>query len=260
MKRKSVLIAVIVFTIIIVAVIILLNQSIKYEKLIISDNQWNAIIESRKESNKLILEEIRFNDYNLIVDEKNNTIYYSLVSDSNNKYNPNISYDTNSKNTKLVILSEMITEEKVKSNYKFKIMIYDDNSYHIYYLKCTDLPLLNINYNQDKDISQNNIPMEMYLFDNLSIIPQKIVTSSGKIKRIEEGYLIALYKLTPGKNKRDNIISILNMKPSSNYLLLIPNEMINENNKGKQRVELFLNNEYQGCYSIDGIEEIPHKQ
>jgi hypothetical protein len=50
------------------------------------------------------------------------------------------------------------------------------------------------------------------------------------------------------------------MKPSSNYLLLIPNEMINENNKGKQRVELFLNNEYQGNYTIDGIEEIPHKQ
>ena len=118
----------------------------------------------------------------------------------------------------------------------------------------------NISYNQDKDIDQNNIPMEMYLFDNYSVIPQKIVTSSGKIKRIEEGYLISLYKLTPGKNKRDNIISILNMKPSSNYLLLIPNEMINENNKGKQRVELFLNNEYQGNYTIDGIEEIPHKQ
>ena len=157
----------------------------------------------------------------------------------------------------------MITEEKVKSNYQFKIMIYDDNTYHIYYLKCTDLLLLNISYNQDKDIDQNNIPMEMYLFDNYSVIPQKIVTSSGKIKRIEEGYLISLYKLTPGKNKRDNIISILNMKPSSNYLLLRPNEMINNINeeaKGKQRVELFLNNEYQGNYTIDGIEEIPHKQ
>ena len=71
---------------------------------------------------------------------------------------------------------------------------------------------------------------------------------------------MSLYKLTPGKNKRDNKISILNMKPSSSYLILRPSEMINENIKGSQRVELFLNNEYQGNYTIDGIEEIPNKQ
>lgn len=266
MNRKSVLISVIIFTILIVAAIILLNRSVKYEKLIISQSQWNSIIESRDENKDLIIEEIKFNDYSLIVDKNNDTIYYSLVNDSNNKYNPSVSYDTNGKNSKLVILSEMITEEKVKSNYQFKIMIYDDNSYHIYYLKCTDLPLLNISFNQDQDINQNNIPMEMYLFDNLSLIPQKIVISSGKIKRVEEGYVISLYKLTPGKNKRDNNISILNMKPSSIYSILKINRINEEErgnanfNDGSRCIELFLNSEYQGLYKIEGIEDnLPQK-
>lgn len=249
MNKRKIIIPVIVFTAIIITLIIVLNLSHKYNKLIVNESKWNSIKNSRIENANLVLENIRFNDYKLIIDEKNNTLYYSLVNDSQNRYNPNISYDANN-NAKIAILSDEITDEKIRNNYEFKIMIYDEKQYHIYNLKCTNLPILNISYNIDEEIKQNNIPMEMYLFDNLSNIPNKVAISRGKIKMNEDSYIFSLHMLTPGKNKRDNRISILNMKPNSEYILTPVNNEL-ENFEGRSyRVELFLNNEYKGVYSI----------
>ena len=258
MSKRKVLIPIIVFTAIIIVLIIVLNPNQKYDKLIVSESKWNSIQASRIENKNLILTDIKFNDYKLIIDEKSHTLYYSVVNDSKNKYNPNVSYITNN-NAKLAILSYEITDERVKSNYQFKIMIYDEKEYHIYNLKCTDLPILNISYNRNEDINQKNIPMEMYLFDNLTNIPNKITISSGKIKMNENDYVFSLHMLTPGKNKRDNRVSILNMKPNSEYILtkvddLQFNDNQNIDNK-KHRVELFINNEYKGVYTLGYIEE-----
>ena len=151
-NRMKIIIPVVIFTAIIIILIILLNPSHEYNKLIVSESKWNSIIESRTENKELVLEDIRFNDYKLIIDEQNNTLFYSLVNDSQNKYNPNISYSANNKNAKIVILSDEITDEKVKNNYLFKIMIYDEKEYHIYNLKCTDLPILDISYDKYDNI------------------------------------------------------------------------------------------------------------
>ena len=248
MSKRKILIPVIAFTGLIIFLIIVLNPSHKYSKLSVSERKWNNIKESRIESKNWILEEIKFNDYKLIIDEKNSTVYYSLINDSQNKYDPSISYRTNNKNAKLVILSDEITEEKIKNNYEFKIMIYDENEYHIYNLKCIDLPMLNITYNKAEENAQKNISMEMYLFDNLSNIPNKVTISKGKIKIDKDNYIFSLYMLTPGKNKRDNKISILNMKPNSEYELA---PISNEQEKNlNNRVELFINNEYRGIYYL----------
>ena len=61
--------------------------------------------------------------------------------------------------------------------------------------------------------------------------------------------------LTPGKNKRGNMRSILGMKPSSEYILTpVSNNFEKDKNKNK-RVELFLNNEYKGIYDLGYIDE-----
>ena len=260
MNRMKIIIPVIIFTAIIIILIIMLNPSHEYNKLIVSESKWNSIIEFRIENKELVLEDIKFNDYKLIIDEKNNTLYYSLVNDSQNKYNPDVSYSSNNKNAKLAILSDVITDEKVKNNYQFKIMIYDEKEYHIYNLKCTDLPILNISYDKNEEVKQKNIPMEMYLFDNLSNIPNRITISSGKLKMNEDNYIFSLHMLTPGKNKRDNNLSILNMKPNSEYSLTkLDNSKLQEDTDNienkKNRVELFLNNEYKGVYSLGYLDE-----
>ena len=65
--------------------------------------------------------------------------------------------------------------------------------------------------------------------------------------------------MSPGKNIRDNKISILNMKPNSEYILTaVTNneensieESIDTNKEPKSnRVELFINNEYKGMYTL----------
>ena len=166
MSRRNILIAVSIFTVMVIILIIVLNPSSKYKKLSISESKWNSIKDSRTENNNLRLEDIRFNDHKLIIDEKSNTLYYSLINDSKNKYNPKVEYNANN-NVKLAVLADDITDEKVKSNHQFKIMIYNEKEYHIYNLKCTDLPILNISYDKNEEVKQKNIPMEMYLFDNL---------------------------------------------------------------------------------------------
>lgn len=67
--------------------------------------------------------------------------------------------------------------------------------------------------------------------------------------------MFSLNKLTPGKNIRENKISILNMNPNSEYkLTIINNEEENENYKG-QRVELFINDEYKGIYYLECVQK-----
>ena len=258
MSRRKIIIPVIVFTVVIIFLIIAFNPNYKYNKLIVSESKWNDIKESRLENKNLVLKDIKFNDYKLIIDEKNNMLYYSLVNDSQNKYNPKVEYATNGKNAKMVILSDEITDEKIDSNHQFEMMIYDEREYHVYNLKCTKIPILNISFNKNQYIKEKNIPMEMYLFDNLSNIPNKITISSGKLKLNDDSYIFSLHMLTPGKNRRDNKLSILNMKPNSEYILtkLDESQMDNKNvDNKKQIVELFLNNEYIGVYSLGNTEK-----
>ena len=134
-------------------------------------------------------------------------------------------------------------------------MIYDDKNYHIYDLICTDLPILNIRYKEEVEKKKKNIPMEIFVFNNLANTPNKITISNGKLKINEDGYVFALNMTSPGKNKRDNKISILNMKPNSEYILTeiqAEETEIIENDKEPRnhRVELFINNEYKGIYSL----------
>ena len=265
MNRKKILLPIIIFTGLIIFLIILLNPSTRYRSLSVNESKWNSIKESRTENEKLGLEDIEFNDYKSIIDRKNNTIYYSIVNSSKNKYNPNVSYRTNNKNIKLAILSDEITDEKVKNNYKFKIMIYDNKEYHIYDLICTDLPTLNIRYKENVGDKQKNIPMEIFVFNNLENTPNKITVSNGKLKINEGNYTFLLNITTPGKNIRDNKISILNMKPNSEYILTpITNEetVVTENNTEHvdHKVELFMNNEYRGLYSLGYVEREKNKQ
>lgn len=256
MSRRNILIAVSFFTVMVIILIVVLNPSSKYKKLSISESKWNSIKDSRTENNNLRIEDIRFNDYKLIIDEKSNTLYYSLINDSSNKYNPKVEYDENN-NVKLAIFADEITDEKVKNNHQFKIMIYNEKEYRIYNLKCTDIPILNISYDKNDETNKNSVPMEIYLFDNLSNIPNKITISKGKLKINDDNYSFSLHMLTPGKNKRNNKLSILNMKPNSEYVLSKVNQDISqEDNLENKRhiVELFLNNEYKGVYSLEFVD------
>ena len=253
MNRKRILILIIILTITIILLTIKLKPSTRYNKISISEDKWNSIISSRDENKNLILKDIEFNDYNLIIDEEDSKLYYSLINENKTKYNPSVSFKIDDNSAKIVTLADEITDEKIESSHQFKLMIYNDKEYHIYNLICTKLPILNISYEEEDKDKHKSIPIEVYLFNNLSDSTNRILISNGKLKTNEESYIFSLHMTTPGKNIRENPISVLNMKPSKEYILNKENGEKSEFKNGKNYVELFINNKYIGLYSIENV-------
>ena len=266
MKRVKVLIPVIILTVFIIILIILLNPSKRYQKLFINESKWESLQESKTSNDNLKLERIEFNEYNLVIDEASDTIYYSIVNDNQTKYNPNVSFESNEDNVKLAILEDEITDEKVHSDYSFKLMIYNKQYYHIYNLVCTDFPIVNIVYDTNTDIEKTkNIDVDISVFDNMEQSGKRITNSKGEldIQEIDgkKEYKLKLTTVSPGRNERKNHLSIFSMDPHNEYLLTKENEIPVDNPIDAPRdfkVELFINNEYQGQYSIkNGKGNIP---
>ena len=251
MKKR--LIPVIVVTITAIIILVLLNPSKKLNKMMISEAEWENIVSSRTMDNSLTIDMIIFNDYVQIVNNSNNIIYYSIVNSSVSKYNPSVKYRS-SKKANLVMLNDEIKDENINSPYFYKWLLYNDTSYHLYYLKCTDLPLLNIEYDPDLDDGSDSIPMKLTLFNNMEDSTNRVTISDGKLKILSNGiYKFSLKMLTPGKNVRRNKRSILDMDPNSEYKLskeiedaVEQNEFddFNDGNGKDNKIELFINDEY----------------
>ena len=257
MNRKRVLIPVIFLTVIIIILVIVLGHKTRYNRISVSQSKWDSIISSRSEDDKLVLEDIEFNDYNVVIDERSNTLYYSLVNASKSKYNPNIKFSASDENAKMAILSDEITDEKVKNGHKFKIIIYNSKKYHVYDLICTDLPILSVTYMDKGSEKQKSVPVEIYLFDNLSDLPNKVVKSRGKFRSDDGFYELTLNMMTPGRNIRENRVTILGMRPESGYMLTkTDDELVDDldRNREEHRVALFVNGEFKGIYNVENEE------
>ncbi len=267
MDRKILLILIIILSVLGITFIITFKPRVNFNSLVIKEEEWNAITSSRKEGN-LSLKNLKFNDYDLIIDEKNNKIYYSVINNSTSKYSPVVTYYASSPNTKIAILDDEITADKMMNNHEFKILLYDDKTYETYGLYCTSFPMLNIVYDE-QTAKEFNIPMSMYLFNNFDNGINRIVRSNGTIDKVEmengtNNYKFSLVMTTPGNKERENVISLLHMKPSNEYFLNVINTGENKseikNNKteridkmaerNEQKVELFVNGQYVGLYSL----------
>ena len=283
MNKKLLFIIIVIFSILGITAIFTINPQIHFDKLNISEDEWNTIVSSRSEG-ELFLKSIKFNDYDLIIDDDSNKIYYSVIKNSSNKFSPLVSYTASSSNAKIAFLNDEINENKISNNHEFKMIVYDDKEYSIYGLYCTNFPMLNIVLDEEK-IKKSGTSMSMYLFNNFDNGIQRIVRSDGNINIVEtednvNNYKFSLVMTTPGNNERDNVISLLHMKQSNEYYLNAIN--IGENTsplkpilekkdrasksdsnnstsgdmmfklkeRDEQRVELFINNQYVGLYSL----------
>ena len=253
MNKNKILIIICAFTSIILIALLIIFKTKNYNSLSISKDKWDSIVNNRNEDLNLKIDNINFNEYELIIDESKSIIYYSIISDSNNSYNPSVKYKSNN-NTKIAILKDELSEEKI-GNYEFKIMIYNDKSYHIYSLICTKFSTLSINYNMNKENRKNNIPINIYLFDNLEDSNNRITRSDGRMNvERNDNYMLHLELLSPGKNVRDNVISIMGMEASSRYILTKINALEDSNNtryEDNHIIELFIDNTYMGLYKIE---------
>ena len=245
----------------------------------VSESQFEQIKADRVESSENLINELFFNEERLFFDKTQNTFYYSMVEDSDTADNPYIEKKTANASVALAFLNEKITAENIKENHTFSVIAYDDDSYSEYKLKCTTVPIMNIDC--DSEIEWNNVLMTMTLFDNRNNAYQRLTASEGNIHirgatssaYPKKSFRISLVQNSLGNNTRPNKISLLDMRQDDDWILYPAyndqekirnvfssnlwkyscakdNSLGIDNGMEYKYIELFINNEYWGLYAL----------
>lgn len=281
MNKRNILLCIIIITLFFIGFMFFYYSGDKYEKLIVDENEWNEIVNKRNITESIIISSFKINDYEAFFDNSQCTYYYSIIEGKKNAFNPKIKLKTNKKNAKIAV-DKSINEKLIKDNDVIHILVYTDTEFCIYNLRCTTLPILNINCASFDDITkEDSYKMDLFLFDNRKNATSRIITSEGKIHSRggiskvfpKLGYKINLTTKSLGNNTRNNDLSLLGMRKDDDWILYAgyndqekirnvfttnlwnescaKNNMFGINNGNEFKfVELFINNSYWGLYAI----------
>lgn len=244
-----------------------------FSSLCVNQNDFEKIINDKKENKTPLIKELFFNANRLFYDEKNNHFYYSLVNYEKNAYDPVITWNSDKYN--ILIKETEINEESIHKNETIQLLIYNKHYYSITELSCTTLPLININVSAAKTkIGETYQDMKMTIFDNENAVSKNIkghieARGSTSLRYPKKSFKIKLdydldnnesinffdfknydsYILYPAYNDQERIRNVF----STNLWY----ESCADNNifsiKAGQKYEyfeMFLNGEYWGLYAI----------
>lgn len=254
------------------------GKTVKYSGCIVSQEQADDIIAEREETACLI-DDLAFGEETLFYDESDATFYYSLIEGDADVYDPCIKIKSEEKDLKLAFLGNGITAEGIKNNETISFLAYNEEVYCTYHLKCTTLPLMNIEC--PEEIPDESVPMKITLFDNRIDAAGRLVCSDGEIHvrgatasvHPKKGFRFSLRIESIGGNIRPNHISLLGMRQDDDWLLYAGyNDQEKVRNvftsnlweytcakDNAQRLdfgmeykylELFINGEYWGLYAL----------
>lgn len=255
-----------------------MRRTVRYSECIVSEKQANEIIEERQEATCLI-ENLIFGEETIFYDSSNKTFYYSLIEGNTDAYNPSIKVKGNRADVKLAFLNSEITADGIKSNETISFLAYTDEVYCTYYLKCTTLPLMDIECSEE--ILDDAVFMKMTLFDNSANTAGRLVCSEGEIRLRgatakaypKKGFRFWLTTESVGGSVRPNHISLLSMRQDDDWLLyaayndqekvrnvfssnLWKDTCAADNAQGidfgmeYKYLELFINGKYWGLYAL----------
>ncbi len=145
MKKKTLLILITVFSVVLAAVFFVFeNTQIRvnherFSSMMVED--LSVITNDRKETEALI-NEIDFNGIPLFFDPASKTFYYSLSLFADDPYDPLVSWESN--DVSIAFENRKIDDDLMKENCGVRMLIYDRSRYSVCELKCTSLPLINI--------------------------------------------------------------------------------------------------------------------
>lgn len=254
------------------------GKKVTYNDCVISNAQAEDVI-SKREEVAYIIDDLYFGEEKLFFDDSDKTFYYSLIEKDSNAYNPCIRTEGQVEHVQVTFLESNLSEEVIKNNETISILAYTDETYCRYYLKCTTLPLMNIECQEE--IPEEYISMEMTLFDNSKGSARRLVHSDGNI-RIRGGnaksypkkaFRLSLITESLGYNIRPNHVSLLGMRQDDDWLLygayndqdkvrnvfssnLWEETCATDNAKNidfgmeYKYLELFINGEYWGLYAL----------
>lgn len=282
MNKKRILFFIVLMIFILISIMFFYTKSVQYNELVVDEETWNKLMNERTITDSNLIENLKFNDYEIFYENSKCTYYYSIIENLRNGYNPDIQYKCNKPSAKIAINKE-ITNELIENNDTILLLVYTDTEFSVYNLKCTSLPLLNINCEQFEDLStsKDTFDMSLRLFDNRKNAANRVTKSDGKIHKRggmslaypKIGYKISLTTQSLGNHTRNNNLSLLGMRKDDDWILYAAyndqekirnvfamnlwnescaqNNMFGVNNGNEyQYIELFVNNEYWGLYAL----------
>ena len=256
------------------------DNSVHFSKLFVNADELGQIISTRTQAVDDLLDFVVFDDEELFFDSQADTFYYSLQEGSSDAYNPCVKWNSDN-NTALAVLGQEITPEVIKNNCAIEMLAYNDNEYKRYQLKCTTLPLLNIECPEEIVSDTDELLMDITLFDNRKGAVGRITHSDGTIHtrgastkdHPKKSFRFSLTQNSLGENRRKNNVSLLGMRQDDDWILYpayndqekIRNVFSSNlwkyscdtDNRYKistgteyKYLELFINGEYHGLYAL----------
>lgn len=200
------------------------QNTVRYSAYIIDQKELEAVMQGRAEVFSL-LEALYFNEEALFYDNASRTFYYSLIEGNAGAYDPDVRIKSKNEDLKIAFIKDGITAEGIKNNDTITLLAYTGEAYCRYFLKCTTLPLMNIECSEE--ILDDSVPMSMVLFDNRQGAAMRVTASGGKIHlrgataRLypKKGYRFSLTQESVGGNLRNNQVPLLGMRPDDDWLL-----------------------------------------
>ncbi|MBE5912955.1 MAG: hypothetical protein E7274_02710 [Pseudobutyrivibrio ruminis] len=246
MSRKIKSSIVIIATAIIALITIVLSNNTtsiytNFNSLYLSDKKYEALIASLNKSETPLSTDIYMNDQKLIYDSDTNTFYYSLIQDDSSSYTPYIEIKNDAdEDTSLNIglYGEPISDELIASNQSITLILYDNNSVSVSYLKCTTLPIMNISID-DATVQELGLDntydlvsytgTTIYLYDNQADFDgaSRTIITDAKVRRHGQstvGYPLKGYRISllADKNNLDgdnNKEDLLGLREDDDWIL-----------------------------------------
>lgn len=264
----------------------------RLSQLYVDSQTWEQLMSERQAfvSNDPIFHAVYLNGYEPAYDRDKKLLLYSLIEDSALAYDPPIRVSCASNDIEVAILGSPISDELIRNNESIFMMFYTDTHYEIYELKCTTLPVIEIQISA-VDIPKNKeaVSTRFSLFDNRKGVFNRVVENPATIhlrgNHVEDvfgyhkkDYRISLQSQSAGKNIRKNHVSLLGLRQDDDWILkgqYNDKDKIREvfstnlwyhscsannafriaNGTQYKYVEVFIGQEYMGiyglCYPID---------
>ncbi len=280
-RKKIISIIFIIFSIgIFAGALYFSDRSMPFSELIVDADGFNSIMSTRSESENDIINAVIFGEEKLFFDAQTDTFYYSLPEGMVGAYDPRVRVESDN-GAAVSVLEDSITQDIIENNDTIELIAFNDDLYKLYHLKCTTLPLLGITTAYEGEITEDDMPVEIALFDNSSKALNRLVCSDanmhvrgGTTKAYPKlGYKVSLTQMSLGENERPNHVSLLGLREDDDWVLypayndqekirnvfsanLWQYSCADDNrqhvNTGMEYryIELFINNRYWGLYAI----------
>lgn len=187
----------------------------------------NTIIKERQQA-ELGLDTIYFDDIPAFYDSESKCYYYSLRESDPNAYNPNVSWNSNDVN--IAFENTDIDDVSIYNNTSIKLLIYNEKYYSLYSLKCTTLPLINIEkFSDSLNYNYDNVTITIYDnrndSNNYDSYNGKVRIRGGNTAEYSKpGLRIELdYLLKGDNNKEEKKYEVFGLEPDNEFVLYTSN-------------------------------------